>query len=212
MNTAAVIIISLIMLAIVFTIVVIMFVIQDSSDVFMKKRLDQQVNSEPRPASAPVFWSENLRNNKNFENFPPCFDMDASAKNIFGIILRLNLMQRYYNMIDLLSILLCLRFMQDKACRSSDIRDRLVQVKGMGGNAEDRDSQNKASAFIPINDTLQSKMLVATLNLLERQMALMRNDSAVSKQDADAISGHLYSFYVNNFPAIYKKCMDVPSS
>lgn len=212
MNTAAIIIIALITLAVVVTVVIIMFVIKDSSDVFLKKRLDEQTNSEARPASAPVYWSENLRNNKNFENFPPCFDMDASAKSIFGIILRLGLMQRYYNMIDILSIVLCLKYLQNKGCRSSDIKDRLVQLVGMGGSANDKDSQTKAAAFIPVNDTLQSKLLVTAVNLLERQMALMRNDSAVSKSDADAISGHLYSFYVNNLPGIYKTCVDVASS
>jgi hypothetical protein len=211
MNTAAIIVISILVLAIVFTITTIMYVIKDADHVFLQKRLEQQTINEPRPASAPVYWTENLRNNKNFESFPPCFERDSNAKNIFGIMLRLNLMQRYYHMIDVLSVLLCLQQLQAKACRTSDIKDRMVQIVGLGGNANDKASQEKAAAFIPVNDTLLSKFLVASIDLLEKQMKIMRSDSAVSKADADSVSGHLYSFYVANFPVIYKTCTDVPS-
>lgn len=212
MNTAALIVIAIMVIAIVFTVFVIMYLIKDADHVFLQKRLEQQATNEPRPASAPVYWTENLRNNKNFDNFPPCFERDPSAKTIFGIILRLNLMQRYYHMIDVLSVLLCLQQLQSRECRTADIKDRIVQIIGLGGNADDKASQQTAAAFIPINDTIQSKFLVASMDLLEKQMKIMRSDAAVSKADASSISGHLYSFYVTNFPEIYKKCTNVPSS
>lgn len=162
---------------------------------------------EPRPAATPLYWSENLRNNKNYEGFPPCFNSDASAKTIFGMLQRLNYIQRYYTLIDVLSIILCLRDTQSLRCNINDVRDRLVQIVGMGGNASDEESKTKATAFIPINDTMQSKLLVAALDLCERQMKVMRADTTVPRGDADKISGHLYSFYVANLSSAYKACL-----
>jgi hypothetical protein len=133
--------------------------------------------------------------------------MDTSAKNIFGILQRLNYVQRYHALLDIMSILLCLKEEQSRQCNQREIKDRLVHVVGMGGNPDDEESKKKAGAFIPVNETLQSKFIVAALDLCERQVKVMRGDASVSKIDADQISGHVYSFYVSNLATIYKACL-----
>lgn len=204
MSTLALVIVVIATLAVIILTVVIstLFISQTSGPVTVKASL-----SEPRPAATPLFYSENLRNNKNFEGFPPCYNMDPSAKNVFGILQRLNYVQRYYTLLDILSVILCLKEDQSRQCDQRNIKDRLVQVLGMGGNPDDEESKKKAAAFIPINETLQSKFLVAALDLCERQVKVLRGDASVSKGDADQISGHIYSFYVANFATVYKTCL-----
>lgn len=204
MSTAALVIVAIATLTVIILTVVIsmLFISQPSGPVTVKTAL-----SEPRPAATALFWSENLRNNKNFEGFPPCYNTDTSAKNVFSILQRLNYVQRYYTLLDIMSILLCLKEEQSRQCNQRDVKDRLVQVLGMGGNPNDEESKKKAAAFIPVNETLQSKLIVAALDLCERQVKVMRGDASVSKIDADQISGHVYSFYVSNLATIYKACL-----
>lgn len=204
MSTAALVIVLIATLAVIVIAVIIstLVISKPSGPITVKQNL-----GEPRPAATPLYWSENLRNNKNYEGFPPCYNIDSSSKTIFGILQRLNYVQRYYSLLDVMSIILCLRETQSRRCNINDIRDRLVQIVGMGGNANDADSKTKAAAFIPVNETMQSKLLVAALDLCERQIKVMRADPTVPKADVDQISGHIYSFYVANLASTYKACI-----
>jgi hypothetical protein len=161
--------------------------------------------SQVQPSSAPpILWSENIRGNKNFDLFPPCYQMDTSSKHIYGIISRLQLTQRYFNFLDLLSIMLCIEM---KTCNPIDIKDRFTQVLGLGGNVDDSDTRTLTMSFIPVNETAPSKFLIGCVYLLERQMKLINSDNDIPKYDKEQIKGHLYTFYSTHLSVIYKACL-----
>ena len=171
----------------------------------------QALNTTPtRPT---LTWSENIRNNKNFDMFPPCFQNDPSSKSIYGILGRVNQIQRYYNFVDILSILLCLEEIQKKSCTSQgEVKDRLTQILGMGANISDNETLTLVRAFIPIDEknkceSDKCKLILGAVYLLERQMKVLNNDTTISKEDKSNIKGHLYTFYSTHLPTIYKLCL-----
>jgi hypothetical protein len=158
--------------------------------------------SPPTPSPPLLSWSENIRGNQNATGgFPPCYTDDSYAKRIYGIIASMNMTQRYYSLIDLLSILLCAN-----QCDRLHLKDRMTQIVGMGGNADDNDIKYKAMNYIPVNETLPSRFIVASMYLIERQVKLIENDSSISVENKDLIKGNIYSFYVRNLSSIYKTC------
>lgn len=171
------------------------------------------VISTPNPVqtSTPknsISWSENLRGNKNFEAFPPCFQNDFSSKSIYGIFVNLNQVQKYYDFIDILSLLLCLEA-KSSECKTADVKDRLTQVLGMHANVIDKETITIAKAFIPTIDICESdkcKVILGSIYILERQLKIIENDMSISQESKSAIKGHLYNFYTNHLLNIYKTC------
>lgn len=153
-------------------------------------------------------WSENLRGNNNFDKFPPCFQTDSSCKSIYGSLLNLNQVQKYYNMIDILALLLCLE-QKVSQCTTADIKDRLTQVLGMGANVSDKETIRLVKAFIPTIDKCESdkcKVIIGSIYILEIQMKIMANDTTISQEIKSLIKGHLYTFYTNRLLNIFKNC------
>lgn len=160
--------------------------------------------STPTPTPPPVSWSENIRGNKNYELFPPCYQLDTSSKNIFGILSKLHLVQRYFNLLDVLSVMLCL---EAKTCTTIDVKDRYTQILGLGANVDDTDVKTLVMSFIPVNETNPSKFLVGCVYIIERQLKLINSDNDVSKTDKEQIKGHIYTFYSTHLSVIYKACL-----
>lgn len=200
-------------LVVVFVVLVSTLVITPSND-YKPSSSTPRTSSSPtastdtKPPPPPTFWSENIRGNPNFESFPPCFQKDPHSKNIYSIIARANLVQRYYTLLDTLSLLICLKEEQSRECKSIQIKDRLTQVLGMGGNPNDEDSKLKAMSFFPVNDNMISKLLVGSIYLTERQLKIIKDDPSLYKTDKEQLTGHLYTFYTTNIPTIYKLCLD----
>lgn len=151
---------------------------------------------------AVAVWSENLRNNKNYAGFPPCYNTDVSSKTIYGILSRAQLVQRYFNLLDILSVLLCLK----QGCSAQDVKDRYVQIVGMGANLNDEDARALVAGFAPLDDTMISKLLVGAVHIIGRQLNVLRNDSVLSVEDRDKINGLIYTFYAAHLEDIYAAC------
>ena len=158
----------------------------------------------PSDITNTTSWSENIRGNKNFDLYPPCYNLDPSSKTIFGIISKLHLVQRYFTLLDVLSIMLCL---ETKTCDKFDIKDRYTQIIGLGANVDDKDIKTLIMSFIPVNETNPSKLLIGCVYLIEKQMKLINSDNDVSKIDKEQIKGHIYTFYSTHLSTIYKACL-----
>lgn len=202
-------------IVVVFVVLVTTLVITPSTDYKTSKPDHTSTNDTStkkdeviKPPPPQTFWSENIRGNQSFESFPPCFQKDTNSKNIYAIIAKANLVQRYYTLLDILSLLLCLKEEQTKECKSINIKDRLTQVLGMGGNPNDEDTKLKALSFFPVNENAISKLLVGCIYLIERQLKIIKDDASLYKTDKEQIVGYIYSFYTTNIPTLYKLCLE----
>ncbi len=195
------------LILIIFTIIVVsLSVVAVSMIVISNPSTSPSSTPSPSPSPSPpqVSWSENIRGNKNFDLFPPCYQIDSSSKSIFGILSRLHLIERYFNLLDVLSTMLCL---ETKTCNPNDIKDRFTQILGLGANVNDEDTKILTMSFIPVNETAPSKFLIGCVFILERQLKLISSDNDISKIDKEQIRGHLYTFYSTHLSVIYKACL-----
>lgn len=165
----------------------------------------------PLPTSLPsipnqIIWSENIRNNKNVTEFPPCYENDHAAKTIYGIIRQNNSIRKYYTLLDMLSIMLCLEKAQINNCKDTNISDRQMQITGLGGDPDDQNIREYASTFFEITNKPMSRFLVSTMYLIHRQMQLLESDYNFDNEDKKQLKGQLYSFYTTHLKQMSKLC------
>lgn len=165
------------------------------------------VPSEPALVQQPVTWSEIIRGNPSQNGFPPCYTNDNAAKAIYGILKSNNSVQKYYGLLDVLSILLCLEQAQIKQCKDTNIKDRQVQITGMGGDPDDQDSKEYASTFFKNSNTTMHRLLVASVYLIRRQLQIFETDYNINRVDKDQVKGHVYSFLSTHLPQLAKLCV-----
>lgn len=192
------------LILIFFTIIVVVLAVVAVSMIVISTPSTTTATTASQPTPQYISWTENIRGNKNYELFPPCYQLDTSSKNIFGILSKLHLTQRYFNLLDVLSTMLCL---ENKTCTTIDVKDRYTQITGLGGNVDDKDVKALVMSFIPVNETMPSKFLVGCVYILERQLKLINSDNDITKQDKEQIKGHLYTFYASHLSVIYKTCL-----
>ena len=162
----------------------------------------------PPPAQnvpPPINWSENLRKNESNGYMPPCSQSDPFIKYTFAVLRRLNLVSRYFTLLDVLSVILCY---ESDSCNSVFDKERLTQVINMGGDPHDKDALAHLKSFAKVDkvDSPTTRFLVAALNLVQKQSNLIKIDKDIPRQDADAILGHIYAFNVSHIDNIYKLC------
>jgi hypothetical protein len=194
--------VSIIIIALLLVVVVTVLI----STLLISTPKKENVATDGTVDSRPTAWSEHIRNMKDYMTFPPCYDIDSNAKKIYAILERNDLIQRYQNILDILSILLCLEKKQADECRPLDLKDRFTQIIGMGGDTTDKQTREIVAAFIQIDESLKSRFIVGAVNLIEKNMATLLKDRDMTKTDKEQISGYIYSFYAMHLPLIHAKC------
>lgn len=159
--------------------------------------------------SDQIDWSEYRKGYMSYKGFPPCFFDEPYAKNIYNVISSNNLLSKYHNLLDYISILLCLF----KRCTPQDIKDRLKWVINFGANTSNKDSidsvkdyLNKTNDEIYINDQDLKNYLIGTVYIINQELNKLKSDSNLSQEDKDAIIGYMYNIYRNYYPDIVNKC------
>lgn len=189
------------MILVVVSIILIVFVIA-----FVSFYIFTPTTTTSQTYYPPTRYNEHARNMQDYLIFPPCYDIDVNAKRIFAILSKYNYLQKYHDLLDILSTVLCMEKIQYARCIPLDIQDRYTQVLGMGGDANDKVAREKAASFIPVNETPISKFLVGALHIVDRNMIMLQSDSTISKSDREQVSGNIYSFFATHYPQIYQKC------
>jgi hypothetical protein len=153
-----------------------------------------------------INWSEI---NRGFPstNFPPCCEPVAEVKKIFTILQGYNLQKKYMMLLDVYSIILC----QDaqvriKICSDTFINDRLADLNTYGADANDKTAIDIVKANTNLNNTKMGKLLVMATNLIEKELANIQNDNAISKSDKEQIMGFATQFYRLRYDFINKRC------
>jgi hypothetical protein len=194
-----------VLIALLVTVITVILV---SSLVLKKPSTDEQIPVASTRVPAPILWSENLRNNRNYDAYPPCFDLDINSKAIFSLIMGNNKLQKYKTLLDILSIVLCLKKARMNSCGSSlVVKDRLVQLLGMGADVNDATVKTKIQAFIPGDESDLSKLLRGAMYLIDGIINVILNDKDISKTDRENLVGNVYNFYNDNYPFIYRQCL-----
>lgn len=197
-----------ILLALFITVMTVMLV----ASLVLQKPTEEQGdiprNTTVAATPPPILWSENMRNNTGKNGFPPCYDLDINAKSMHAMIMGKQKLQKYKNLLDVISIVLCVKKART-GCdpnRSDEVKPRLIQLVGMGANVNDASTKSKARAFIPVDESNISKFLVAAMNLIDSMVLTFTSDYEIDKSDREQMLGYVYNFYNDNFSFIYNQC------
>ena len=93
-----------------------------------------------------------------------------------------------------------------RACSDTFINDRMADLNTYGANANDENAVNIVKAVTNLQNNKMGKMLVMATSLIEKQMAEIKADNAISASDKQQIEGYNSQFYRNIYDFMNKRC------
>ena len=86
-------------------------------------------------------------------------------------------------------------------------KDRLTILIGMGANTSDSDSIKLVQTYTKSRkETTAIKLVVAAVDIIERSVAIIKNDFQIQEEDKKRIRGFVYDFYNDNIDNIIVQC------
>jgi hypothetical protein len=114
-------------------------------------------------------WIENSRNNYNYKNYPPCFNLSTKAQKIYDILESKNMIEKHKILFEVYSILFCqIKYLKIKKCSNTMLLDRINDLDNFGGNINDSKILLKY-----INQSNIEKLNYNTLNFLNKSLFLI---------------------------------------
>lgn len=166
---------------------------------------------KPVPVVVNEKWAEHIRSNVTVDGFPPCFEQNPPCKSIYGILASYNFLQKYFTFLDILSVMNC-QYMNNKgiACNRGYLKDRSVMFTGMGGDPDNEKAITIVRAYSKVDNLEQPivKFTIAGVDLIQKEMQKIHDDTDISLQDKNRIQGFITDFYVSNIPGVIQQCKD----
>jgi hypothetical protein len=80
-------------------------------------------------------WIENSRNNYNYKNYPPCFNLSTEAQKIYDILASKNMIEKHKILFEVYSMLFCqIKYLKIKKCSKTMLLDRINDLVNLGAN------------------------------------------------------------------------------
>ena len=137
---------------------------------------------------------------------PDCFSpTTVSANMLYQILVRNKLEIKYGQLATAYSLILCAN---DNCERIPDLLSNAILAGGSPNSAEARNMVSFYTKVESNNNSKKLRFLVACMDLIKNNMALLVNDATMTEQDRSAAKGFNYEFcrkYVND---INLKCPD----
>lgn len=200
------------LVVIAFTVLILVVAFRNGNKTTSSTTTNQTVDysSSAAPAPTPVVsqinWTEVTRGFPT-SFFPPCVEWSAEVKKIFTILKNYNLEKKYMQLLDTYSMVLCQEAqVKSRNCSDTFINDRIADLNTYGGNPNDSNAINIVKSVTALNNTKMGKLLVMATNIIETQMAQVRNDPLISKTDKEQMDGYNSLFYRQHYDFMNKRC------
>jgi hypothetical protein len=150
-------------------------------------------------------WIENYGGYNNDDIFPPCFNVSPPAKKIFAIFKHYNIINKYKQFFNVLSMMCCqINELNKNDC--TKITNRYTQLLDMNADPKNNRATLIAAANTTLKNNINSKFIIAAIYILEKHMDDINIDNVIiTKQDKESIRGYLYVFYQTHIETINKK-------
>jgi hypothetical protein len=80
-------------------------------------------------------WIENSRNNNNYKNYPPCFNLSTEAQKIYDILASKNMIEKHKILFEVYSMLFCqIKYLRMKNCSNTMLLDRINDLEKLSGD------------------------------------------------------------------------------
>lgn len=200
MNDIGVLLLIFLMVAMIVGFLVLLAVIivrKPSSKPSPVKPVSLPINQQPT-----IVWSETKRGFYSSNDLPPCFQGTVDVSKIFMLLRALKLDTRYIQLLDVYSMLLC----QANVCNPGFLDDRIRELSMYGADVNNKAAVEIVSSVTRLSNNKTATFLVMACDVIEKQIAKMKNDTDISTVDKQAIIGYNSQFYRTNLDNINKKC------
>ncbi len=143
--------------------------------------------------------------------YPECFEICPASKNIYNILKKFNLLEKYANIIDLHQYVLCLEIASRKECSHEKIKENIVYLMNTYGPPMN-DPKELANILIKhIAVDLQNPTPIITLLLLiadylQREIEDLKQSSILKETDLQNFETNMETFYDVHFNELIKLC------
>lgn len=108
-------------------------------------------------------WIENSRNNNNYKNYPPCFNLSTEAQKIYDILASKKMIEKHKILFEVYSMLFCqIKYLRMKNCSNTMLLDRINDLEKLSGDINISNYKNILKYISQLNNKNNS-----TLKFLE---------------------------------------------
>jgi hypothetical protein len=127
-------------------------------------------------------YSENKRLNFNFGKYPPCFSVSSEVQKIFDLLDMANIKDKFQQLFDIYSILLCQKYHAGyKTCSSEMLAERIKDLEEMLANNFNPEKYiDKVSKYVKLNNSKISRLIIISYYLIEKEMKKINDEEIIS--------------------------------
>jgi hypothetical protein len=169
---------------------------------------------ETKEQFGDIQYLENSRSNYSTDKYFPCFKLCNFARNIFDILENYNLVEKYQNLLNVMSLILCQeKYALESRCKIM-INDRIDDLKKLGFEKLNKMEYNKANSVtyayigpsykLKVNSNLE-QLIVGSTYLIEKELNLLVND--LNKKDYLKVIEFIQEFYKIHYNKLIDNCL-----
>lgn len=119
-------------------------------------------------------WIENSRNNNNYKNYPPCFNLSTEAQKIYDILASKKMIEKHKILFEVYSMLFCqIKYLRMKNCSNTMLLDRINDLEKLSGDINQLNNKNNSTLkFLELCAFLISKE-IDKINLSQNEISLI---------------------------------------
>lgn len=156
-----------------------------------------------------IGWIENSRYNKNYNKYPPCFNLSKEAQEIYDIAESKNLIIIHKVIFEVMSMIVCqYNFMGSKICTNTMIENRIRDLDALGYIRYDNRYRNSLITLVGnyynTSSQISLEFLLRSLTLIEDELSKIY--TKINESEIIQLKILIRKFYSQFFVPIAKDC------
>lgn len=154
-----------------------------------------------------VNYSENKYGNNSKTKYPPCYEICGATRNIYDILEKNKLLEKYHNMLDKYSIVLCQEvYLKDKKCDETMFEERYNDIVKNNKISENIKKIVKDNIIDIPKDKRMIEFLENITNLIEKDIKLIKKDNSLTEKEKQKVIKMNNVFYQVHYNELTSKC------
>jgi hypothetical protein len=152
-------------------------------------------------------FSENKFGNQSSTKYPPCYEICGATRNIYDILEKNKLLEKYHEMLDKYSIVLCQEvFLKEKKCNNTMFEERYNNIKKNKNIPDVIQKKVKNIIVDKPKDKRMIKFLENITDVLEKNIKILKKDNNLSEKEKKKIIKMNDVFYQVHYNELSSRC------
>jgi len=156
-----------------------------------------------------VSFLEENRGNPKYQQYPPCYDICGASRKIHDILSKNNLTQKYHNLLEAHSLVLCQEvYTMKKPCENTMLKERLEETQNKFGEIKmTQEIKNRVEKLVDNQGSYQvNKFLENIMAICEREVKKIMEEKNLNDSDKETIKQMNDTFYQVHYGVVAEKC------